>query len=260
MTSVRHTFDNGAGVVTEVFSGYQNVWPREAVPHQGFCTAGVMLPALRGLLGINGDGMRGTLEFSPAFPADWDTVRVTSYRVGERTIDLTTVRTPRRVALVARARSGGALDFRFSPVLAPGTVIRGVTVNGLPATCAIESSPQYTSPVVRFPLKDSLAIAIDVIPGLEILPPRVTSRTGDINAGLKILGSELTGNRFTIHLEGLSGREYPLDAANPEIIASARGARVGASGLLISFPDERPGAFVRKDVVITLRDTTTPPR
>ena len=260
MTSVRHTFDNGAGVVTEVFSGYQNVWPREAVAHQGFCTAGVMLPAVRGLLGLDGDAVRGTLAFSPSLPADWDTVSVTSYRTGRRSVDLTTIRTPRRVELLARISAGGELDFRFAPTLAPGSVIRGVTVNGLPSTYALETTPQYARPLVSLPLKDSAVVAIDFIPGLEILPPRVTSRTGDTNAGLKIIASELKGNRYTISLEGLSGREYPLGIANPEIIASVRGARASGTGIVIPFPGERPGAFVRKDVVIVLKDPTIPPR
>jgi glycogen debranching enzyme len=258
MTSVRHTFDNGAGVVTEVFSGYQNVWPREAVAHQGFCTAGVMLPAVRGLLGLDGDALRGTLAFSPAFPADWDTVRVTSYRTGRRSVDLTTVRTLRRVELIARVSTGGALDFRFAPTLSPGTVIGRVTVNGLPATCVLDASPQYVRPLISIPLKDSVAIAIDITPGLEILPPRVTSRTGDTNAGLKIVASELRGTTYAITVEGLSGREYLLGVANPGLISSVRGGHLRGTEIAIPFPDERPGAFVRKDVVIVLKDSTNP--
>jgi hypothetical protein len=258
MTSVRHTFDNGAGVVTEVFSGYQNVWPREAVAHQGFCTAGVMLPAVRGLLGLDGDALRGTLAFSPALPADWDTVSVTSYRTGGRSADLTFVRTPRRVELIARVSPGGVLDFRFAPTLSPGTVVRSVNVNGLPASCTLDSSPQYVRPLISIALKDSAAIAIDITPGLEILPPRVVSRTGDTNAGLKIVASELVGTRYAITVEGLSGREYLLGVANPEIISSVRGGHLRGTGIAIPFPDERPGAFVRKDVVIVLKDPTTP--
>ena len=55
LSIVRHTTDNALGCVTEVFSGAQKIWPREAVPHQGFSSAGLVLSLVRGLLGLEGD-------------------------------------------------------------------------------------------------------------------------------------------------------------------------------------------------------------
>ena len=68
MASVNHTFDNALGYVTEVFSGYQNIWPQEAVPHQGFCSAGVVLPLVRGMLGLETDVPGRRVSIRSALP------------------------------------------------------------------------------------------------------------------------------------------------------------------------------------------------
>jgi hypothetical protein len=256
MSSVCHTFDNGLGTVTEVFSGYQNIWPGEAVAHQGFCTAGVMLPAIRGLLGIGLDAPRGTLTFAPAVPADWDTVGITSCRIGPREVNLTYVRLPNRVELSAHLTGGTDLDVRFSPVFAPGTTIHDVIVNGRASGFVTDTSSRTMPRYVPVRLHDSATVTIDIVPGLEILPPRVHSRTGDTNAGMKILSSDLRGNVTTLVVEGLSGRAYPLNVVNPEIIDSLRGATPTLTGLSIRFPAGKTGAFVRKDVVITTKNSS----
>ncbi len=82
MSSVRHTFDNAAGNVTELFSGAQNIWPDEAVPHQGFSTASVVLPLVGGLFGLEGNALEKRITFEPRFPADWEEASVENYQVG----------------------------------------------------------------------------------------------------------------------------------------------------------------------------------
>ena len=67
LATARHTFDNAAGSVTEVFSGARNIWPAEAVAHQGFSSSAVILPLVRGPVRPGG-GRRGA-ESSASPPA-----------------------------------------------------------------------------------------------------------------------------------------------------------------------------------------------
>jgi len=62
----------------------RNIWPQEAVPHQGFCSAGVVLPFVRGLLGLEGDAPEKRIAFEPHFPADWSEVSIENFEWGQR--------------------------------------------------------------------------------------------------------------------------------------------------------------------------------
>lgn len=254
MASVRHTFDNGLGVVTEVFSGSQNIWPQEAVPHQGFCTAGVMLPFVRGLLGLAPDAVEGVLTFAPHFPADWQSVVIRRCRFGDREVSLEYSRTLHRVELRGRLAAGRATRLRFAPALGIGARITEVRVNGQPHRFTSSISSQTIQPDIEFTLTDSAHVVVGFIPGVELLPPVTDTQTGDANRGLKIIATKLRGNVMTVVVEGLSGTEYFLGAANPARIASVTGARVTDNGLLIPIPGGRAGEFVRTDIVIRMHE------
>lgn len=254
MASVRHTFDNGAGVVTEVFSGSANVWPQEAVPHQGFCTAGVMLPFVRGMLGLAPDAVEGALTFAPHFPADWTSVRIRRCRVGDREINLEYARSRNRVELRAQCIRGGPVLLHCAPALGVGTRITAVRVNGAPLRFTAIVSPQTVQPEFAFTLTDSARVVVEFIPGVELLPPATETRTGDTNRGLKIIRTALNGNHLRVVVEGLSGSTYVLGAANPARIASVSGARRNAQGVSITMPAGPAGEFVRTEFVITMSE------
>lgn len=254
MASVQHTFDNGLGVVTEVFSGSQNIWPQEAVPHQGFCTAGVMMPLVRGMLGLAPDAVNGSLTFAPQFPADWQAVVIRRCRFGDREVSLDYSRALTRVEVQARLAGGRATRVRLAPALGIGSRITGVQVNGRPHSFTTIVSSQTVQPDIEFTLTDSARVVIEFIPGVELLPPVVDTHTGDSNRGLKVIATSLHGNLLTVVVEGLSGTEYFLGAANPARILSVSGARATGDGLRIPMPEGWPGEFVRKEIVITMKE------
>jgi glycogen debranching enzyme len=255
LANVRHTFDNGLGSVTELFSGFANVWPREGVPHQGFSTTGIVLPLVRGLLGLEGNAGRKEVSFAPCFPADWREVSVSGWKIGRAVFALDFERTEAKVTLRVRSEGAAGYRLRFSPAFGPGTAVRSASLGGVPLR--IEAASPVSSgavrPVAEIPLTgdDTIEILIDPVP--EIVPPRTRTMTGDLNHGLKIIRTEAAGREIRIHVEGLAGETYELELRNGSFVDSVSGADLEGDGLRLTFPAGRPGEFLGRTIVLRLK-------
>ncbi len=252
MSSVRHTFDNALGFVTEVFSGYHNVWPQEAVPHQGFCTAGVILPFVRGMLGLEGDAVNKTISFSPHFPTDWGHVSATNYRVGDEHFGFHYTRERSKIILDVTAEDKQQFKLLFAPALGIGTKITSAKINGQMVQFKEVIAGQTIQPVVEVQLKDRTTIEINFEPTVELLPPHIDTKTGDTNKGLKIISTSWKENRLAVVTEGLSGENYELRVMNGEKIKSVAGAFQEGNTLKIKIPEGKRGEFVRHEVIINI--------
>jgi hypothetical protein len=238
------------GTVTEVFSGYQNIWPQEAVAHQGFCTAGVVLPLVRGLFGLDSDAQQRLLTFAPHFPADWDSVAVDNYKLGGGSVDLTYNRTTSRISATVSAKNFKSGKFTFAPALGIGSTMNEVRVNGVKVNFSERTSSQTIQPVIETALGGTVYIEIDFTPTVEILPPPLLAKTGDANKGLKVISTEYRNGELAVVLEGLSGMTYELGIVNEGLLKSTEGCTFSGKNLLIQFPAGQTGNFVRKEIVI----------
>ncbi len=257
MSSVRHSFDNALGEVTELFSGALNTWPQEAVAHQGFSTGGVSLPLAWGLLGLDGDAANRSILFEPCFPADWPEVRIERFRVGGASFDLAYTRREDGIRLEVASKGGEAAGFklRFAPALGLGTKILRGSCNGTPIPVEAETPAwaQSMRPGIEVPLTGSDIVEIAIESTAEILPPGNDTATGDCDKGLKILKISLAGSDLTVACEGLAGREYALPILRPERVASVVGSVLSGRSLKILMPAGPAGGFVRHEVKLTLK-------
>jgi glycogen debranching enzyme len=76
----------GAGFIPEYFSGDRFAIGPRAVPHQLFSSVAIITPLIRGLLGLDGNGLDGTLRVAPRLPCGSDPVRITGFRVGASSV------------------------------------------------------------------------------------------------------------------------------------------------------------------------------
>lgn len=253
MTSVRHTFDNGLGSLTEVFSGAQNIWPQEAVAHQGFSSASVVLPLVRGLLGLDGDATKKEITFAPQLPANWENLSVTNYHVGNMIVNMSYVRKENRVFVDIDSKGDGEYSFKFSPALGVGTRIIAARINGQVVSFKQDVFSQTVQPIVETKLGASTKIEIDFNPSVELLPPPNDTKTGDSNRGLKIISTTLKGKTLSVMVEGLSGEHYEIGMVHSELLGSAEGCRFLGSSLLIDFPTGNVGEFERREIAIQMK-------
>jgi hypothetical protein len=255
MGNARHTFDNALGSVTELYSGTLNTWPQEGVPHQGFSTTGVILPLVRGLLGLDGDANKKEIFFEPALPVDWPHLAVSNWRIGAETFSLDLDRQETKIVLHVRSEAPAGFRMIFAPALGLGTKVLGAMLNGSPMPFLVDTaaSAQAVRPRVEITLKsdDTLELAIDPAP--EIVPPDTAAHTGDPSRGLKILRTRQDGPGLVLIVEGLPGRSYVLQVKNVGRIDSVTGAKFDGQTLTIDFPDGTPGEFVRRDIAIRFK-------
>lgn len=254
--AVRHTFDNGLGCITELFSGDLNVWPQEGVAHQGFSSSGVVIPLLRGLLGLGADAPAGMFVFAPRLPADWDRVSVENIRVGETILDIEYKREATRVTAVVRSRSKKPLRMTFAPVFGLGTEFGALTVNGKSDGIETRSGTgdREAQALISAPLTGRDVFTIEIVPTFEILPPANPTRTGDRSRGLRIIDIGRAENGgLALKVEGLAGTEYFLDMTRPDLTGRVTGGVLENGRLKIRIPDGPEGEYRPHLIVIEKR-------
>jgi hypothetical protein len=253
--AVRHTFDNGLGFVTELFSGHQNVWPQEGVAHQGFSSSGVAFPLVRGLLGLGGDAVQREVGFSPHFPADWPRVKVENYRLGGASFDFEYRRSAAKVEVVVSSPSGRDFRLTFAPALGLGSRVTRASVNGRTVMADLANKPwaQAVRPVVQAVLTGKDRIEIEFTPVPELLPPANESATGDMNKGLRIISQVYKDRTLTTTVEGLAGASYEIGLVNAGLAASISGATLESGRLRLVMAAGPAGEYLRTEISIRTR-------
>jgi hypothetical protein len=254
MSTAQHIDNRALGHVTEVFSGVQHTWPQESVPHQGFGTAGTVLPFIRGLLGLEGSVPDHTLAFEPSLPAHWDHVTIENYRLGDAVFSIEYHRYDDAVAVEISQQGGTPYRMHFSPSLSPGTGVVSATVNGAPVTSDLQPTGQVVRPTYTFDLGATVLVEIRLQPGLEVVPPVWASEIGDRSRGLKILAFDVDADTAQLTLEGLAGQANTLGLRHTGRVDQVMGGALDGDVLHVTFPEGPAGTFVRHDVVMRLRN------
>lgn len=256
LSNVRLTFDHALGCLTEVLSGDHYVWLEEAVAHQGFSTGGVVLPSVRGLLGLEGDALEKAAIFAPHFPADWKDVSIKNYRIGEATFSFDYRREKNTIAVSIQSQKAEGFRLHFAPALGIGSQIKSLQVDGKPQTFNTRTEGQVIQVKAEIPIdKESMKIKVGYIPTVEILPPSVMTKLGERNKGLKIISLKKEGSELRVRVEGLAGEMYGLRIINEELIKGAEGAELEADKLKIQMPEGKIGAYVPHKIVIHISES-----
>jgi glycogen debranching enzyme len=254
MSTANHTFDHALGCITEVFSGTNNVWPQEAVSHQGFSTAGVVLPLVRGLLGLEGDAQEKTVTYSPHFPAAWKHVSIDDYAVGQATFSFDYQKSEDTISLNVRANNAVGYKLKFAPAIGIGSEFLSLMVDGIPVDAQAQQKAQVSLIQAEIPIDDgTMNLSIKFKPTVEILPVITKSRVGDSNQGLKIISIKKEASKLTIKAEGLAGKNYELRLTNPHLITRVEGAARKNESLILSISNGKPGQFIAQNISIFLR-------
>lgn len=246
LANCRHTFVHNLGAVNELFSGRHYLWPEEAVSQQGFSSLGIVLPALRGLFGVEGEAAASQVTMAPRFPADWSAAELTGFAIGASRWSLHYRREPGRIT--ARIGSQNAADYwvHFAPSLGPGALVDSVRVDGQRAAVTVESFSQAVRPLVRLrPAGTAATVEIFYRAGLELLPTAPPRRLGDADSGLKLIGMQAAGSRIEVTVEGRSGEHYVLKLAESARVRGVVGASLANDAITVAIPESSSGDYQR---------------
>ena len=251
MSTIQHVFNRSLGQVTEVFSGARHTWPQESVPHQGFCTAGTVLPFIRGLLGLSVNALENSFTFAPNVPGNWEAFSIRNFRIGDEQVEIMFVRSDTRVRVVVERSTSGPLTITFAPALSPGTRITGASVDERAISFETRETGMLTRPSVTAELGKRTVIDFAIERAFEIIPPVWKSKVGDASHGIRINRYERIDKTALLVVEGIAGEDYRLEILNPGEVASVEGAVLGERALEIVFPGHPSNGYVRREISLT---------
>jgi hypothetical protein len=151
----------------------------------------------------------------------------------------------------------GRLGVQFQPVFPPGTLIKKITVNGLPAKDpgVKETEQGWVIPDFGFWLDSNVVLEIAFEGGITALPFISHPEPGDRSEGLRIINTSYSKGKYSLIAEGLAGKQYEFKvwAAEPEKYKTDRAKITGISGNIISLNITIPDLgmkYERQEVVI----------
>jgi hypothetical protein len=221
----------------------------------------VVLPLVRGLLGLEVREGGRTLALAPQLPADWDRVSLENVPAGGARLDVALTRAPgrRTITLTPRgAPAEAALRVELSPAFAPDAQVRSVSVDGAGVPFRMRAVGDVQRAEVELTLPAAGArVAFDCDEGTEVFAPAEPPARGASSRGLRVLRARAEGGALQLTLEGLAGRSYRLGVRTPRALAPPAGVTLspGASGALeLDIPFEgAPGAYVRRQLSVPIR-------
>ncbi len=250
----RTTFDFSRGHNPELMSGAFYRPLDTAVPDQYFATSMLVTPLVRGLLGLEADAPRHAVTFAPHLPAEWDSLAVSGFHVGDDRLAVTVHRRPGvyTVSLTRAGAAGRSLQVHLSPALPLGAAVRRILVDGRDQPVRAETTPHDVHPLVEVPLASAAQVTIEYAGGFDVIAPAPRVKPGDPAGGLRVLDFRRTGPDYVLELEGLAGATYELGLRSEGAPRDLRGAEAtGADGrtLRVTFPAGAGGTgFVRREV------------
>jgi hypothetical protein len=161
------------GAVTELLSGAFFQPFGRSTSHQLWSSAMVITPTLRGLFGIDVDGLLGVVRLDPHLPADWDDASVERIHVGASVCSLT------------YQRQGQSLVVKVSSVSGPAVRLASVVKGSKVASDG--------------------ASAVFALPAVEVAVPHGLPLPGARTAQMKVLGETVDSHSLKLELEAEAG-------------------------------------------------------
>jgi len=258
MSNAYLTYDDALGYITELLSGDRYKSFGRSSHHQIWSSAMLISPLVRGLLGLDGDIASNRLNFAPQLPADWDSVEIRSYRLGKGLFDFKLSRQEGKMIFDIVRRDGREpLELALAPSFPLDAKILEVIHNGKPTQFRIQSGREDQQCVIMLSPVDNHAVEIRYAPGIEVSAPTSAPVVGERTRGLKILSTELKGNRYSINVEGLSGESYELRVYTSRSIArvdnaTLSGKRGKAQIIQFAVPATKPSTYIRRTITVEL--------
>jgi glycogen debranching enzyme len=204
------------GAVTELLSGAFFQPFGRSTSHQLWSSAMVITPALRGMFGVDVDGLAGSVRLDPHLPADWDKAEVQKLHVGQSVCSLN------------YQRQGQSL------------IVKIATVSGPAVRLATAVKDARTAP-------DGLSIAF-ALPPVEVAVPHGLPLPGARTSQMKVLEETATAHSLKLELEADAGSVVELKlrrnatkldvhADGAELVPAEHGSGAGSlDSLTVKFP------------------------
>jgi hypothetical protein len=214
MENADQTTTQDLGAVTELLSGAFFQPFGRSTSHQLWSSAMVITPALRGLFGINVDGLSQSIHLDPNLPADWSKAEVERLHVGQS------------VCSLDYQRQGQSL------------IVKVATISGSPVR--LESAVKNARAAA-----DGSSITF-ALPPVEVAVQHGLPLPGARTSQMKVLAETAEAHTLKLEMEAAAGTviELKLRRNQPKLNLHAEGATIVTAGphddgldrLVVKFP------------------------
>jgi hypothetical protein len=220
------------GALPELMNGDRFHPLERAVPHQLFSSVGVILPEVRGMLGLETVLISGepAVVFRPKLRHDWPFIRFKGYPVRDGRISGEIQSFSGRMLITLDYDGKEPVKVISSPVLPPGFRVRRVLVDGKSVLMSGGPQERAKTGFASITLSRHAEIVVEYDGGIGIVPPEPRPEPGDRTTSLKIIrvehDLEKRHREINLTLAGLGGRTYTLDLVTTEPKLTAEGTMV----------------------------------
>ena len=195
----------GLGYIEEVLNG-ETYQPSGVCHHQCWSETMVLQPAIEGLLGLKVNAMNSTLELSPRFPADWDSVNVSNIRFGEHYVNFEMNRKGNSITYNFSHTGPSYIKLNLQPSMMPGMEIVKMESSG-----KIEKGnlPENKTPSII--LEDEISVTYRTKNGICVLPVVPSPKPDDKSTGMRIISDRLDEKTYIVNVEARQGTIHTMD-------------------------------------------------
>lgn len=212
------------GHMDEVLAGDYYHEQTESVPEQTWSSASFFQTAVRGLLGLQIDGVTRQVIFAPHFPVDWNAVRVRNIQLPKAKIDFVWTRTNDGSELEA-INGGDPIHLIYSPEIPLGSKLKGATWNGKPIHARLEEHSQDAHATVDQELPHGTShIALNYSGGVSLVMPQVQPLVGNPSRAMKLIGVKLNGSIYTVDAQVDSTQASHFQLRTDRKVVAVQGA------------------------------------
>lgn len=258
--TARLTGIQSPGYMPEHMNGDRYLPGERSVPHQLFSSVGVVVPAVRGLLGLEvaravnpETDAQPVLWFRPRPPANWPFLHFSNYAIGDAHISGECLQAPQRTTVRLHHDGAQPLGVHLGVPIPMLAHVTRVTLDGKPANIQQRVDGDTAEVATEAMLHGELNLEIDYDGGVEIVPPAAKPSPGDQTSALKVLRAAARDeSSLELTVAGLGGRTYALDLLTSLPKLTVDGARVSktATGYRVEIPFEGSG-YVTRTLVLT---------
>ena len=242
------------GDMPEHMNGDRYLAGQRSVPHQLFSSVGVVVPTVRGLLGLGTENSgankagRRVLRFHPQPPANWSFLRFSGYVAGGDRVSGEVTQEPGRTTVHLHVDGTEPMTAEVAVPIPLLAKIRRVTLNGRRWSFQPKQIGGSSGADVLFPLQGDADVRVDYDGGIGIVPPQAKPAAGQRTSSLKVMSIRVIApSSLELVVAGRVGGGNTLDliTTSDELVAKGADVEKTAAGYRLTIPFQSPDYATR---------------
>ena len=188
--------------------------PSGVTLHQCWSETMVLQPTVEGMLGFIPDAMNKRMVLAPRLPFHWNSLQVKNLRMADASLSLDMTKGKGKQVYNLSSTRPVTVDFR--PMLAPGTQVEQIRVNGEKATYELLANREYVVIDLAVALDKNASVEITFREGMSAQPAYRLSQYEEMSKGIHVISQCVANGVLEIVVEGCSETTCQLDLYLPD--------------------------------------------